>query len=99
MPTLRILPAAAANGVMASLDERNRAARARGTPGAAIAPLSPEVWSGDGESPLGWTLPCGALREPNGNRIAIISTDAFASGKSEFSGAVSALPEDWSDGQ
>lgn len=95
MPVLRILPAAAANGVISSLDASNRAARARGTPGAAIAPLSPATWDGTGAAPLGWTLPCGALLEPGGNRIAIISTDAFASGKSEFSGAVSALPGDW----
>lgn len=95
MPVLRILPAAAANGVITSLDARNRAARLRGTPGSAIAMLSPTTWDGTGASPLGWTLPCGVLLEPGGNRIAIISTDAFASGKSEFSDAVSALPGDW----
>jgi hypothetical protein len=95
MPVLRILPAAAANGVIALLDAPNRAARLRGTGGSAIAQLSPETWGGAGSAPIGWTLPCGTLFEPGGNRVAIISTDAFASGKSEFSGAVSALPGDW----
>jgi hypothetical protein len=93
----RVLPAAAANGILTALDAPGRAARTRGIPGAAIAPLSPGTWAGVGPPPISWTLPTGALYEVGGSRVAIVATNAFADGRPEFSGALDALPEDWSD--
>lgn len=95
MAKFRILPAASANGIMSSLDAPGRAARARGRPGRAIGIFVPASWDGTGAPPLGWTLPCGVLFEADGTRAAIVATDAFASGRPEFSGAVDELPLDW----
>jgi hypothetical protein len=97
VPKYRILPAAAANGILTALDAPRRASRTRGIPGAAIALLSPETWSGVGDPPISWTLPSGALYEAGGSRVAIVGTDAFAAGRPEFSGALDALPADWSN--
>lgn len=98
MARYRILPTAAATGVINSLDAPGRAARLRGTPGASIAALSPATWDGTGPAPLGWTTPHGVLPEVGGARVAIVATDAFADGRPEFSGALSALPADWAGG-
>lgn len=95
MPKYRIVPAAAAEGITTSLEAPGRAARARGNPGASIAPFCPATWDGQGAPPLGWTLPWVALPEFGGARVAIVATDAFAAGKSEFSGADDSLPLDW----
>jgi len=95
MAKYRILAAAAAPGVIASLDAPGRAARTRGNPGISIALLSPATWDGTGNAPIGWTTPVGILPEPSGSRIAIVATDAFASGRPEFSSAVDQLPGDW----
>lgn len=98
MAKYRILTAAAAPGVIASLDAPGRAARLRGTPGSSIAPLSPATWDGTGSPPVGWTIPNGVLPEAGGSRIAVVATDAFASGRPEFSSALDALPADWAGG-
>lgn len=95
MPKYRILPAAAANGVLNSLDAPGRAARTRGTPGSAIAVLCPATWDGTGAPPIGWTTPHGVLPEAGGARVAIVATDAFAAGRPEFGNAVDQLPGDW----
>lgn len=95
MAKYRILAAAAAPGVMASLDAPGRAARVRGTCGAAANQIVPATWNGVGDPPRGWLLPWGTLAESNGARIAIIATDDFAAGRPEFSGALDGLPADW----
>jgi hypothetical protein len=90
------VPAAAANGIRTALDAQTRSARARAEfVGASIAALVPAVWSGDGLTPIGWTVPIGSLSEPGGTRVAFAATDAFAAGKAQFSGAADALPADW----
>lgn len=98
MPKYLIRPAAAAPGVVASLDARNRAAAQRGVPGAAVAALVPETWDRTGNQPFGWPLPCGTLPEAGGGRIAIVATDTFAASNPEFGTALEALPGDWSTG-
>lgn len=96
MPKYRILPAAAANGILTALDASRRSARARGLPGANVT--SPATWDGTGEPPVGWTVPCGALPEAGGSRVAIVATDTFAAGRPEFAVAVDTLPVDWAEG-
>jgi hypothetical protein len=95
MPKFRILPAASANGIMISLNSSIRNSRSRGQVGQAV--VSPETWDGVGEPPIGWTVPCGTLIESGGSRIAIIATDTFAAGHSEFNVATNELPFDWSE--
>jgi hypothetical protein len=96
MPRYLIRPAAAANGVLVALDAQNRAARARGEPGQNVS--SPVTWDGQGSPPIGWTLPCGALPEVGGSRVAIVASDAFADGKAQFNTALTSLPADWASG-
>jgi hypothetical protein len=95
MAKYRILAAAAAPGVLASLDAPGRAARVRGTCGSSIGLIVASTWDGAGNAPLGWTLPVGLLPEIGGARIAIVATDTFAAGRPEFSSAVDQLPGDW----
>lgn len=98
MAKFRVLPAAAASGVLTALDAPGRAARVRGTCGSSIDLLVPATWDGNGATPLGWSLPYGVLVEPGGARVAIVATDTFAAGRPEFTVALDALPADWSNG-
>jgi len=97
MTKYRIVTAAAAPGLMTALDTLARSERIRaGLIGSRIGLRSPSTWNGTGAIPPGWTLPYAAIFEAGGGRVALVGTEAFASGKGQFTGAVDELPADWS---
>lgn len=76
----------------------NAAARRATYVGEAISKIVPTAWDGSGSPPTGWTVPYGLVEEAAGGRFAIIADDSFASGRPDFSGAASKLPDDWDRG-
>jgi len=75
--------------------QAHAAARRATHVGSNVAHLVPATWDGQGRPPPGYTIPMGTENEPDDGRVAIVVEDDFARNKTDFVGALDALPVDW----